>query len=241
MGSSASETKEVASPSERLIVHPLTPCALGNSIAKWSTQVMSRQEKQPESRLVCQQPKQAREHDTDAHQRLIESMPWSIVASGAPLNMLPFIRGCQDNMTNWMSSLINQLDGCLRMVAQRAGFGRQRQKQIVQTVAMCAPWTPSLDRDQVQYLRDHSSCTKKLLAHMRLLSSEAKDWKSRVVSEAEQVLVQESAKTEQRTNEVRGNMDKLFQTRWRETKKLNFRTCMSPTALKHSNSQPACR
>ena len=57
---------------------------------------------------------------------------------------------------------------------------------------------------------------EELLAHTRLLSSEAKDWKSRVVSEAEQALARESAETAQQTNEVQETMDKQFQAQWRE-------------------------
>ena len=49
---------------------------------------------------------------------------------------------------------------------------------------------------------------------MRLLSSEAKDWKSRVVSEAEQVLCQESAQAAQHATEIQETMDKQFQARW---------------------------
>ena len=37
--------------------------------------------------------------------------------------MSPFIRGFQDNMTSWMSSLINQEDVCLQMVARQASQG----------------------------------------------------------------------------------------------------------------------
>ena len=51
---------------------------------------------------------------------------------------------------------------------------------------------------------------------MRLLSSEAKHWKSRVVSEAEQALVKESAEAAQRATEVQETMDKQFQARWRQ-------------------------
>ena len=53
---------------------------------------------------------------------------------------------------------------------------------------------------------------------MRLLSSEANQWKSRVVNEAEQMLVRESAETAHRTTEVQKTMDKQFQTRWKEAK-----------------------
>ena len=51
---------------------------------------------------------------------------------------------------------------------------------------------------------------------MHLLSSEAKDWKSRVVSEAEQALVKESAEAAHRTNEAQEAMDREFQPRWRQ-------------------------
>ena len=50
---------------------------------------------------------------------------------------------------------------------------------------------------------------------MRLLSSEAKDWKSRVASEVEQALCRESAEAAHKTNEVPEAMDKQFQARWR--------------------------
>ena len=43
------------------------------------------------------------------------------------------------------------------------------------------------------------------------VSSEAQDWKPRVVSEAEQVLVKESAEAAHRTTEVQEAMDKQLQ------------------------------
>ena len=46
---------------------------------------------------------------------------------------------------------------------------------------------------------------------MRLLSSEAKDWRSRVVSEAEQVLCRESAEAAHCATEVQEAKDKQFQ------------------------------
>ena len=90
--------------------------------------------------------------------------------------------------------------GALRTVAQQAGLGRLRQEQAAQTVATCAPRTSPPNRDQVQYLRDQLAHREaqlehvrserdadfvqeeELLAHAHLLSNEAKDWKSRVVS-----------------------------------------------------------
>ena len=54
-----------------------------------------------------------------------------------------------------------------------------------------------------------------MLAHTRLLSSEAKDWKSRAVSEVEQVLCQESAEAAQRATDVQEAVEKV-QARWRQ-------------------------
>ena len=65
---------------------------------------------------------------------------------------------------------------------------------------------------------------------MRLLSSEAKDWKSRVVSEAEQVLVKESAEAAHRTTEVQEAMDKQFQVRWRQAEADLWDMCDSNSA-----------
>ena len=95
----------------------------------------------PESRLARQQSKPARQHDADARQSITPSILKSIIASGTPLNMSHFIHGFQDNTTSWMNSLINQQDGCMHMVAHRASFGRLRQEQLAQTVAMRAPRT----------------------------------------------------------------------------------------------------
>ena len=51
---------------------------------------------------------------------------------------------------------------------------------------------------------------------MRLLSSEAKDWKSRVVTEAEEVLCWESAQAAQHATETQEAMDQQYQARWRQ-------------------------
>ena len=61
---------------------------------------------------------------------------------------------------------------------------------------------------------------------MRVLSSEAKDWKSRVVSEAEQVLCRESAEAAQRATEVQEAMDKQFQADGDKLKQ-NSETCVN--------------
>ena len=131
-------------------------------------------------------------------------------------------------MTSWMSSPINQRDGHLRVVAQQATQGRLRQEQLAQTVAHSAAM-PSQTNDKVQYLRaqlahrdaqlehvrserdTHFVQEEELLAQMRPLSSEAKDWKSRVVSEAEQALCRESAEATQHATETQEAIDKQFQ------------------------------
>ena len=114
--------------------------------------------------------------------------------------------GVQDHMSNWMSSLIQAQDGCLQMVAQRVYYGQSPTRAAgTYRCAREQRWpSPS---DQVSYLcaqlahreaqleqvraeRDKRFVQEEeedeVLAHMRLLSSEAKDWKSRVVTEAEE-------------------------------------------------------
>ena len=49
---------------------------------------------------------------------------------------------------------------------------------------------------------------------MRLLSSEAKDWKSRVVTEAEEVLCRESAQIAQQATEAQEAMDQHYKAKW---------------------------
>ena len=56
----------------------------------------------------------------------------------------------------------------------------------------------------------------KFLAHMRLFSSEALDWKSRLVSEAEQTLVRESAEAARKTTEIQDAMNKQYKARWKQ-------------------------
>ena len=56
-----------------------------------------------------------------------------------------------------------------------------------------------------------------MLAHMRLLSSEAKDWKSRVMTEIEQVLCRKSAQAAHQATEVQEGIDQQFQARWKRT------------------------
>ena len=72
----------------------------------------------------------------------------------------------QDNMTNWMRNLINQQDGCQKIVVHQTSQGRPEQKQLVQTVARSAPSTSSTN-DQVQYLRAQVAHRDAQLEHVR--------------------------------------------------------------------------
>ena len=123
-----------------------------------------------------------------------------------------------------------------RTVAYRwllKGFlmGRVQQEQLAQQVAQRS-MMPSMT-DQVSYLRaqlahrdaqleqvraerDNHFVQEEdeVLAHMRLLSSEAKDWKSRVVTEAEEVLCRESSQIAQQATEAQEAMDQHYKARW---------------------------
>ena len=174
---------------------------------------MSRQDQDAETQLALQGPKRPRQDDRHAQQAITFSIPTSLASPVTTLNMSTFIRGFGDSVTSWMSNLINQQDGCLRMVAQ----------QLAQTVARSA--TMLSQNDQARYLRaqlahreaqfEHVRSERDthfvqeeeyLLARMHLLSSEAKDRKS--ISEAEQVLCREPAEAAQHATEVQDAMDK---------------------------------
>ena len=160
---------------------------------------MSRQGKEPESQIVLKRPRQ---EDRLAQRSSSMTIPMSITPSVHGIDIIPAIRGVQDRMSNWMSTLIHAQDGCLQTVAQRISMGRVQQEQLAQQVAQRS-MMPSMT-DQVSYLRAqlaHRDAQleqvraerdnhfvqeeEEVLAHMRLLSSEAKDWKSKVVTEAE--------------------------------------------------------
>ena len=145
--------------------------------------------------------------------------------------MFPAIRGVQDHMSNWMNNLVQAQDGCLQTVAHRAFMGRIQQEQVAHNVAQRA-MMPSTT-DQVSYLRAQQAhrdaqleqvCAERdnhfiqeeeeVLAHMRLLSSEAKDWKSRVATEAEEVLYRESAQAAHKATEAQEAMDQHYKATW---------------------------
>ena len=108
-------------------------------------------------------------------------------------------------MATWVRSLICQQDECIRLVANQSKIRGQHKKQLEHTVTMRTPKSSPSDRDHVKYLQEQFACKdahleharpqrdtrsvqEELLAHMLLLSSEAQDWKSRVVKEAGQPL-----------------------------------------------------
>ena len=148
---------------------------------------MSRHGKEPESQIVLKRPRQ---EDRLIQHSIPSSIPRSIVSSVQGFDVFPAIRGVQDHTSNWTSSLFQAQDGCLQTVARRATMGRVQQEQLAQTVAQRA-MMPSTS-DQVSYLRaqlahreaqleqvraeqDNHFVQEEVLAHMPLLSSEAKD------------------------------------------------------------------
>ena len=169
-----------------------------------------------------------------------------MVPSVQGFDIFPAIRGVQDHMSNWMSSLIQAQDGCLQMVAHRASMGRVQQEQLAQQVAQRS-MMPSTT-DQVSYLRaqlahrdaqleqvraerdNHFVQEEEVLAHMRLLSSEAKDWKSRVVTEAEEVLCRESAQAAHQATEAQEAMDQHYKAKWRQAEADLKALCQSNSA-----------
>ena len=187
---------------------------------------MSRQGKEPESQMVLKRPRQ---EDRLAQCSSTPSMPASITPRFQGIDIVPAIRGVHEHMSTWMSSLINVQDGCLQTVAQRASMSRAHQEHLAQQVAQRS-MMPSMT-DQVAYLRaqlahrdaqleqvraerdNHFVQEEEVLAHMRLLSSEAKDWKSRVVTEAEEVLCRESAQIAQQATEAQEAMDQHYKAK----------------------------
>ena len=204
---------------------------------------MSRQAKEHESQIVLKRP---RHEDRLTPYSSSMSIPSSITPRVQGIDIIPAIRGVQDHMSTWMSSLIHAQDGCLQMVTQRASMGRVQQEQLAQQVAQRSTM-PSMT-DQVSYLRaqlahrdaqldqvraerdNHFVQEEEVLAHMRLLSSEAKDWKSRVVTEAEEVLCRESAQVAQQATEAQEAMDQRYKARWQQAEADLKALCKSNSA-----------
>ena len=153
-------------------------------------------------------------------------------------------------MSNWLSSLVQAQDGCLQMVAHKASMGRVQQEQLAQHVVQRS-MMPSTT-DQVSYLRaqlahrdaqleqvragrdNHFVQEEEVLAHMRLLSSEAKDWGIRVVTQAEEVLCRESAQVAQHATEAQESMDQHYKAKWRQAEADLQALCQSNSAQAQS-------
>ena len=198
---------------------------------------MNRQGKEPESQIVLKRPRQ---EDRLTQHSSSMSIPSSITPRVQGIDIIPA------HMSTWMSSLIHAQDRCLQMVAQRVSMGRVQQEQLAQQVAQRS-MMPSMT-DQVSYLRaqpahrdaqleqvraerdNHVVQEEEVLAHMRLLSSETKNWKSRVVTEAEEVLCRESAQIAQQATEAQEAMDQHYKTRWRQAEADLKALCQSNSA-----------
>ena len=85
--------------------------------------------------------------------------------------------------------------------------------------------------EQVRAERDNDFVQEEeVLTHMRLLSSEAKDWKSGVVTEAEDVLCRESAQIAQQATEAQEAMDQHYKAKWQQAE-VDLKTlCQSNSA-----------
>ena len=204
---------------------------------------MSRHGQEPESQMVLKRP---RREDQLAQRLRSQSIPTSMVPRIQGIDLMPTIRGVHEHMSTWMSSLINAQDGCLRMVAHIASMGRSQQEHLAQQVALRS--TMPSTNNQVAYLRaqlalrdaqieqvkaerdNHFVQEEEVLAHMRLLSSEAKDWKSRVVIEAEEVLCRESAQMAQQATEAQEAMDQHYKAKCQQAEADLTALCQSNSA-----------
>ena len=200
---------------------------------------MSRHGAELESQMVLKRPRR----EDQLAPRL--QAPMSMVPRIQGIDFMPTIRGVHEHMSTWMSSLISAQDGCLQAVAHRASMGRSQQEHLAHQAALRS--TMPSTTNQVAYLRaqlalrdaqieqvkaerdNHFVQEEEVLAHMRLLSSEAKDWKSRVVTEAEKVLCRESAQMAQQATEAQEAMDQHYKAKWQQAE-------ADLTALCQSNS-----
>ena len=201
---------------------------------------MSRQGEEQERQMV---PKRPRRED-QLVPRLQPTL--SMVPHVHGIDLMPTIRGVHEHMSTWMSSLINAQEGCLQAVAQRASMGRTHQEHLAQQVALRSTMPSTSNEvawlraqlalrdaqiEQVKAQRDgHFVQEEEVLAHMRLLSSEAKDWRSRVVTEAEEVLCRESAQMAQNATEAQEAMDQQFKAKWQKAESDLKALCQSNSA-----------
>ena len=201
---------------------------------------MSRQGEDQDRQMVPKRPR--REEQLVARPQ----RPMSIMPHVHGIDLMPTIRGVHQHMSTWMNSLITAQDGCLQEVAQRASMGRTQQEHLAHQVVLRS--TMPSTSNEVAWLRaqlalrdaqieqvkaqrdDHFVQEAEFVAHMRLLSSEAKDWQSRVVTEAEQVLCQESAQIAHQATEAREAMDQQYKAEWQQAESDLRALCQSNSA-----------
>ena len=150
-------------------------------------------------------------------------------------------------MSNWMNSLLQAQDGCLQMVAHRASMGRVQQEQLAQNVAQRA--TMPSKTDQVTYLRAQLAhrdaqleqvCTERdnhfvqeeeeVLAHMRLLSSEAKDLEIQGSDGSRGSAVEKVPKLHIKLPKAREAMVQHYKAKWRQAQEDLQALCQSNSA-----------
>ena len=185
------------------------------------TRVTSRRGDHPESRLARQHPKRARRRGRDAQSSITPSTTRSLTQStcSLTLNTSPLaawwlgravwlvnrMAGCvwlshlpiwdAYSWSNWNAHTHTELPWGLREANSRTEIS----SSILTSLGYVTSWlSVRLNWNMCGQKRD-TLVQEELLAHVRLHSSEAKDWKSgviRVVSEAAQALVRESAEAE---------------------------------------------
>ena len=143
-------------------------------------------------------------HKTDVYKQLLNEPPWA----GLTKSILPQ----QVALRSTMPSTNNEVAWLRAQLALRDA-------QI----------------EQVKAQRDsHFVQEEEVLAHMHLLSSEVKDWKSRVVTEAEEVLCRESAHLAHQATEAQEAMDQHYKAKWQQAETDLKTLCKSNSAQAQS-------
>ena len=177
---------------------------------------MSRQDQDAELSLRWSDPTQ---EDRLAQQMRTPSIPRSIVSTVTTFDMSPFIR----EFSGQYVELGKQSNLISKMGAFRWLFDKRHKLEFVKSMIRYNTYvrTSLIEKHNLNMCVHNVtfiSIKRKLLAHMRLLSSETKELKSRVVNKTEQVLCRESAEVVHHAIEVQKTMDKQIQTRRRHDK-----------------------
>ena len=141
-------------------------------------------------------------HKTDAYKQLLKEPPWAGTHQ-EHLAQQVALRSTMPSTSNEVAWLRAQL--------------ALRDAQIEQAKAQ---------RDS-HFVQEEE---EEILAHMRLLSSEAKDWQSRVMTEAEEVLCRESAQMAHQATEAQEAMDQHYKAKWQQAETDLKALCKSNSA-----------